>query len=123
MNYQSVIKKHLKAIQQKDLASFSRTLSKIVDVSVVMPNGHFVEGYEKVIDFHKDWFQDPDWTFQYTMVREEISRDMGYSVVKVNYDDRDQNGEPYNKQYYLTLVFRKMTDSWYLVHDQNTFMN
>ncbi|WP_221567884.1 nuclear transport factor 2 family protein [Alkalihalobacillus sp. TS-13] len=123
MNYQAVVKKHLQAIQQKDLASYSVTLSKNADVSVVMPNGHFVEGYQKVINFHKDWFQDPDWTFQYTLVKEEVFSDMGYSVVKVKYEDLDQNGEPYNKEYYLTLVFRKLYDSWYLVHDQNTFMN
>jgi len=38
----------------------------------------------------------------------------------VSYDEADRGGQPYHADHYLSLLFRREGDGWFLVHDQNT---
>ncbi|WP_404452158.1 nuclear transport factor 2 family protein [Virgibacillus necropolis] len=123
MDFHSTVIKHLDSIQTKDLESFLQTLSDQTAISVIMPNGRLFEGYEDVAALNKDWFADEDWSFNYILVKAESTHEMGYAVAEIDYHDLDQDGNAYKKIYYLTLLFKKLGNTWVLVHDQNTFTN
>ncbi|WP_251553061.1 nuclear transport factor 2 family protein [Psychrobacillus sp. MER TA 171] len=120
-SFHTVLIKHLDLMQNKDIIPFLQTISEQEDISVIMPNGRLISGYKDVAEFNKDWFADIDWSLSYQIIKEECTDEMGYAVVEIEYKDVDQNGNPYNKIYYLTLIFKKNNEKWLLVHDQNTF--
>ncbi|GAA0373742.1 YybH family protein [Bacillus horti] len=121
MKFHSAVVEHLESIQKKDLSTLQHTLSSLSDISVIMPTGRLIRGYDDVRSMNQDWFNDPDWSFNFSIIKEEETSELGYAVVQVEYHDIDLNGVPYNKKYYLTLILRKIGPDWFLVHDQNTF--
>jgi hypothetical protein len=48
---------------------------------------------------------------------------MGSALLLVNYNEKERDGKPYHIDHYLSLIFKKEGDGWYLVHDQNTITN
>jgi ketosteroid isomerase-like protein len=46
--------------------------------------------------------------------------EMAYAFILVDYADPNLGSEPYAKQHYLSLVFRKKDGKWSLIHDQST---
>lgn len=122
-SFHTEVVKHLESIQYKDISSFLQTISDQENVSVIMPNGQLIQGYDRVKALNNDWFGDTDWILSYNIIKEETTDTMGYAVVEVDYRDVDPEGNPYSTIYYLTLIFRKISGKWLLVHDQNTFTN
>lgn len=120
-SFHAVLVKHLDTIQNKDIIPFLQTISDQDNISVIMPNGRLISGYKDVTKLNKDWFADNDWSLSYQIIKEECTDEMGYAVAEIDYNDVDANGNPYNKIYYLTLIFKRIHEKWLLVHDQNTF--
>ncbi len=119
MEFSQALGAHLKAIEARDLDGFLATVHR--DASVILPNGTLLRGKDAVAEFHATWFDDPDWSMRTEVVRVETVGDSAFAVLSVVYDDLDQNGQPYQKVYYLTLYFVRVDGQWLLIHDQNTF--
>ncbi|HEY1015382.1 MAG TPA: nuclear transport factor 2 family protein [Herpetosiphonaceae bacterium] len=121
MDFRSALDTHLAALRSRDLAGFLATVANDDEVSLVMPNGALVRGFSGVTDLHQAWFADPDWTLDAEILRTLETGEMALALLLVDYRDLDAEGRPYQKRYYLSLVFAKRDDRWLLVHDQNTF--
>jgi len=118
--FEDIVAAHLKAIQERDLPAFSAFLDPSRNCILIFPGGQMTQGYENVLNFHKDWFEDPDWRMDCQLLDAFTIGSAGYALLDVVYKDLDQDGNPYELKYYLSLLFAKVEGRWILLRDQNT---
>jgi len=119
-NFEEVLAMHLQSIKDRNISKFSEFLHPSENSIIILPNGSMIEGYENIIDFHKTWFEDTDWRMDTTIVDIFATNDMGYALLNVIYHDLNEEGQPYEMKYFLSLLFKKTNDKWILLRDQNT---
>jgi uncharacterized protein (TIGR02246 family) len=120
VSFDETLRAHLRAVEGRDLEGFVRTVAD--DAVVILPNGKVVAGRDAIEAFHRDWFADPDWSFEAAVERTVETPGMALAVTRVHYRDVDPGGAPYERTYHLGLVFVLRDGAWLLVHDQNTFI-
>jgi ketosteroid isomerase-like protein len=119
-DFDCTLNRHLNAIKTRDFEAFESTLTQGDRLTFILPNGKFRDDpieYRKVL---KSWLGSPGWTFDYEVVAVEKTSEMGSALLLVSYNEADRDGSPYHLDHYLSLVFKKEGNGWYLVHDQNT---
>ena len=121
MTFDDVLDKHLNAIQTKNFEAFLDTVPHQGELTLLLANGRLMTTAEEFVALNREWFADPDWSLQITLIRKFTGADLGFALVEVNYHDIDRSGNPIDKPYYLNLIFRRHADGrWLLTHDQNT---
>jgi uncharacterized protein (TIGR02246 family) len=118
MQFTEALHHHLTTIGRRDLDAYLATVHD--DVSLIMPNGRLLAGRDEVAAFHREWFGDPDWSWELDLRHTTTTAGTGVATFTVAYHDLDAKGEPYDLSYLLTLVFARDGDRWLLLHDQNT---
>ncbi|WDD98852.1 YybH family protein [Thalassomonas actiniarum] len=119
-DFECTYKKHISAIEKKDLASFESTITPGKKLTFILPDGTFFEDSATYRKLLKGWFAEGGWSFTPEVLQVEETSEMGTVLLKVFYHEDDRNGKPYDLEHYLYLVFKKQGDSWFLIHDQNT---
>ncbi len=122
MSFEEALEIHLNAVKHKDLETFVKTLVSDGKLSIILPNGSTLSKLQEIIDFHKNWFADPDWSLDLKPVESWHTESTGAAIFNATYNDLDAKGKPYSLNYIVTLVFIKKDDQWLLVHDQNTML-
>lgn len=122
MDFQQTLTRHLDAMQSHNLSAFVDTLAQDGSLILIFPNGRLMNNYDAIVDFHEDWFDDPDWNIEFEIIETQAEERMGWALLQVSYDDLDEDDQPYHLDYYLHLIFRKYGERWQLVYDQNTLM-
>lgn len=113
----AVLERHVAAIQNRDLAAYAATLTTGNELYLVMPDGAVYKTREAVLDMHREWFTDPDWTWKGETVRKVIGMDL--ATVLMTFDYRDHaDSEP--RSFWLVLIFALEDGEWRLVQDQVT---
>jgi uncharacterized protein (TIGR02246 family) len=113
----ATIDAHLAAVVNRDLDAYLATVHP--NVTVIITSGAMLRGKDAVADFHREWFADPNWTYQATPVR-TVSTDAAVSaVVEVTYRG-GPDAEP--SRFLMGLVFARESNKWLLVHDQCTVL-
>lgn len=121
MSFEETLAKHIGALRAKNLEAFLETVPQTGEFSLILPNGKLIATAEEFITFNRDWFADPDWSMKIDMVRQAAGTEIGFALLDVIYLDRDREGKPIQKSFYLNLIFqRDVTGRWLLTHDQNT---
>jgi uncharacterized protein (TIGR02246 family) len=118
LDFATAVDRHLTAVTERDLDSYLATVHD--DVTLVTLNGRVVKGRQAVGDLHRDWFADPDWSWQLTGLHTSETGDAGTALFTVDYNDLDRAGKPYSLRYLLGLTFARGNGTWLLLHDQNT---
>jgi uncharacterized protein (TIGR02246 family) len=112
--------RHLDAIRTRDLAGVVETLAD--DVVMVLGDGRVLQGKDLVAQFHEEWFDDPDWSFELHPVYRVVRDGMVVQGFRVEYLDVDHEGSSMDMTYVLSLTFSTTRDGrWRVVHVQNTF--
>ena len=111
---------HMSAIQNRDFAAFSATITRQDSIIFILPNGALTESTSRYREMIKGWFEEENWRLSYKVVRKIRGTDLSMALVLVSYDEDDRNGKPYHLDHYLALTFQKEDGEWRLVHDQNT---
>jgi uncharacterized protein (TIGR02246 family) len=119
MTYTETLERQLTAIGARDLDGYLATVHD--DAVLIMPNGRLLAGRDALADFHRDWFADPDWSWDLSPVYSMTAGDTGIAVLDVEYHDVDEAGDPVELRYLLSLTFARADGGWLMVHDQNTF--
>jgi ketosteroid isomerase-like protein len=118
MEFDEALRRHLGTVQKRDLTGLVATLHP--EVAVLLSNGTLVEGRDKVVELHREWFADPDWSIEFRTMRQTVLPDFASVVLAVAYRDVDPDGKPIAQEYFLGLCFARTGDGWLLVHDQNS---
>lgn len=121
-DFDCAVKVHLAAIDARDWPAYEATLTRDHTLSLVLPNGRFSSEGTTFRKQMQAWLADPDWRWQHTQVHRQQGKDWGMVLVKVGYEDKDEQGKPYRLDYLLQLLFARQADGWKLVHDQNTML-
>ena len=119
MGFRETLDKHLKAIQERDLAALAATLPDD-EVTVITSDGRLVRSVAEFLQMHRDWFAITTWTLAVTSEHLEETADMGCAVLKLDYRETPPDRPPLQQGSVLTLVFRRQGDRWVMVLDQNT---
>ncbi|HEV7650311.1 MAG TPA: nuclear transport factor 2 family protein [Actinophytocola sp.] len=114
----AAIGRHLDTINGRDLDGFAATLHD--DVVVVLPTGTTLTGKAAVVDFHREFFADPDWTQDLTERTTTVGEQAARALYEADYRDVDRAGEPVRTRYLVGLVFVCVGGGWLLLHDQCT---
>ena len=120
MSIEQVLDFHLNSVKNRDLDAFSSTLVQDDRLTLIMPNGNALFGYDAIVDFHKNWFADPDWTLQTTLLKLLQADTSATALLEVTYHDLDASAQPYQLSYLLSLTFIQHDGEWRLLFDQNT---
>jgi len=120
MDFKTALKRHLDAIINRDLAAFAEFLCPKRKCVVILPHGAYIEGYDEILDFHKEWFADTDWRMDIKEIDVSEIGGTGYALLDITYHDLNELGEPYVMHYFLSLLFENVDGKWILLRDQNT---
>ena len=120
MKFDEMLQSIFDAIKQRDLDKLFSAASFDDDVVMIIPNGAFIKGRSAVANLHAAWFADTDWQMDMKLLRSIETPEMGFALVQVDYKDVNLNSPSYNSQQYLSLVFTRKDDEWFLVNDQTT---
>jgi len=119
-NFRSALERHLQAIVDKDIKAFSEFLHPKHESVLILPKGVMVKGYDDILQWHTDWFNDPDWHMEINIMDAFCVEDMGYSLMSITYNDLDKDKVHYMMLYLLSIVLVKIDGKWILARNQNT---
>jgi uncharacterized protein (TIGR02246 family) len=112
------IDRHLETITARDLDGYAATLHD--DVVLVLPTGTTFTGKAAVVDFHREFFADPDWSQDLAEKTTTVGENVARALFEADYRDVDTQGAPVRRRFLVGLVFARVDDEWLLLHDQCT---
>ena len=115
MSFREALARHLRAIQERDLAALAATVAP-ERLVLIMADGKLVRTTREFMEAHRGWFAMPGWTLGAQEVASFESEDLAVAVLRLDYRE-PPNGR---SESYLTLVFERRDGTWLMVEDQNT---
>ena len=116
-SFDEVLDRHVTAIKQRDLPAYMSTIEPRDERLMILPDGSMWQSPAEIEAGHKQWFADPTWQFNNTLMRKVARLSLGLVVYEVRVDRPDKPGSPF----LLSMLFAPESDGcWYLLHDQNT---
>ncbi|RFC32329.1 MAG: SnoaL-like domain-containing protein [Candidatus Nitrotoga sp. SPKER] len=119
-NFDTALQKHFAAISNRDIEAFKAHLTKNDTLYTIVQNGHAFTTPSETIELHKQWFQDPNWIWEGTVVHKVVGEDMAMALIKYQYRAKADDA-PFTT--WLTYVFQLQEGQWRIVHDQNTALD
>jgi len=116
----SVMETHLNAVSNRDLKGLRKTLSPSGNMLLILPQTETMTTVDAFMDYHTEWFAMPNWTFETTIVDQEIGQELAYVIVQSMYREPERNGQPYFNRMTISYDLKKVDGSWYVVKDHAT---
>lgn len=118
--FDKALQEHLDAITTRDIEAFTAHLTRDETLYTIVQNGHAFTTRSELIDVHEQWFEDPNWTWEGSVVHKVVGEDMAMALVKYRYRAK-AGDEPFST--WLLYVFQLQDGEWRIVHDQNTALD
>jgi uncharacterized protein (TIGR02246 family) len=115
MTFRETLRRHLQAIQDRDLAALADTVADD-GLVLIMADGRLLRRTDEFLEAHRGWFGMKSWTLQAREVRVFESAGLAVAVLELDY----REPPAVHSRSYLTLVFEKRGERWLMVQDQNT---
>lgn len=119
-DFDTALQKHFAAISSRDIEAFKTHLTKNDTPYTIVQNGHAFTTPSETIELHKQWFKDPNWIWEGTVVHKVVGEDMAMALIKYQYRAKADDA-PFTT--WLTYVFQLQEGQWRIVHDQNTALD
>ena len=117
----STITQHFLAIINRNISALLKTVNQ-ENITLILPNGKHSGTYEDYKAVNEEWFADNDWRIEHKIKEKKVNTNTAIVLTEITYFDKDENGDSYSFQYYLTLIFEWDKNDWKLVFDQNTII-
>lgn len=118
-SFLAALRIHLDAIKTSDLGKLRPTIAE--EVSMIGPDGKKYDSKKSFMKFHEDWFALDNWEWDGKIVKTASSDSLGYALIQYQFIQKDsEDNILFQDHEYLILIFKKLTQGWQLVHDQNT---
>ena len=119
-DFDTALQQHFSAISNRDLEAFKSHLTRGEKLYTVVQNGHAFTTPAESIDIHVQWFKDPDWSWEGSVVHKVVGEDMAMALIKYQYRPKP-DAEGFST--WLVYVFQLQDGKWRIVHDQNTALD
>lgn len=119
-DFDTALQKHFAAISSRDIEAFKTHPTKSDTLYTIVQNGHAFTTPSETIEIHKQWFKDPNWIWEGTVVHKVVGEDMAMALVKYQYRAKADDA-PFTT--WLTYVLQLQEGQWRIVHDQNTALD
>lgn len=114
------LQKHFAAISNRDIEAFESHLSKGKTLYTIVQNGHAFTTPAETIEIHRQWFKDPNWVWEGSVVHKVVGEDVAMALIKYQYRAKPEDTPIVT---WLTYVFQLQEGQWRIVHDQNTALD
>ena len=119
-DFDTALQQHFAAISNRDIEAFKSHLTRGDTLYTIVQNGHAFTTPSETIEIHKQWFADPNWIWEGSVVHKVVGEAMAMALVKYQY--RAKAGDaPFST--WLVYVFQLQEGGWRIVHDQNTALD
>jgi hypothetical protein len=119
-DFDAALARHFEAISKRDMEAFKSHLTKSDILYTIVQNGHAFTTPSETIAIHEEWFKDPDWIWEGSIVHKVIGEDVAMALVKYHYRAKPEDTPVVN---WLTYVFQLEDGQWRIVHDQSTALD
>ncbi|MEP2935368.1 MAG: nuclear transport factor 2 family protein [Gilvibacter sp.] len=116
-NFTAVLQKHLDAVTNKDLMTLESTMSPDGQMELIQPSSETVYGVEGFMEFHREWFAVPDWTFTTKILSKDVGETIGVATTEILYQEPERNGKPYFNRMNVSYTLQKIDGNWYIIKD------
>lgn len=115
--FKTTMQKHLDAVSSKDLISLKSTMSPKGNMQLILPSEEIINSVDKFMEFHENWFELPNWTFETKILNTEIGEIYGIAIVEIVYREPERNGKPYFNRMTISYTLEKINNQWYIIKD------
>jgi hypothetical protein len=119
-DFDLALQKHFDAISNRDLAAFKAHLTQHRNLYTIVQNGHAFTTPEELAAIHAEWFKDPRWIWEGSVVHKVVGNDMAMAVIKYRYRATVEDAPI---ESWLTYVFSLEDGEWKIIHDQSTALD
>jgi ketosteroid isomerase-like protein len=112
-----VLQKHLDAVTNKDLKTLESTMAPNGKMELIQPSSETVYGVQGFMDFHKEWFAIPNWTFTTKILSKDVGEQLGVATVEILYQEPERNGKPYFNRMNVSYTLKKFDRQWFVIKD------
>ena len=119
-DFDDALQRHFDAIANRDIDAFTSHLTRGEKLYTIVQNGHAFTTPAEAIAIHEEWFRDPDWIWDGSLVHKVVGEDMAMALVRYTYRP-NADSEPLTT--WLVYVFELQDNEWRIVHDQNTALD
>ena len=119
-DFDAALKQHFAAIANRDIEAFTSHLTRGKTLYTIVQNGYAFTTPSENIEMHKQWFQDPNWTWNAKVVHKVVGKDVAMALIKYEYRPNPE-ATPFST--WLTYVFQLEEGQWRIIHDQNTALD
>ena len=119
-DFDLALQQHFDAITNRDIDAFAAHMTRNQTLYTIVQNGHAVKTPEEIIAIHAEWFKDPNWIWQGSVVHKAVGQDMAMAVIRYSY--RTTATAPAVESW-LTYVFALEDGAWKIIHDHNTALD
>lgn len=119
-DFDTALQKHFAAISNRDIEAFKSHLTKGDTLYTIVQNGHAFTTPAETIDLHRQWFKDPNWIWEGSVVHKVVGEDVAMALIKYQYRPKLEDTPIVT---WLTYVFQLQEGQWRIVHDQNTALD
>lgn len=119
-NFDLALQQHFDAIAKRDITAFKSHLTQKSTLYTIVQNGHAFTTSEENIALHEEWFKDPNWIWEGSVVHKVVGEDMAMALIKYDYRAKAEDN-PIST--WLTYVFKLEDNQWRIIHDHNTSLD
>jgi len=119
-DFESALQQHFAAIANRDIEAFKAHLTRRETLYTIVQNGYAFKTPAETIAIHEQWFKDPNWIWEGTVVHKVVGEDVAMALVRYQYRAKPED-TPFET--WLTYVFALEEGQWRIVHDQNTALD
>ncbi|MCB0464723.1 MAG: nuclear transport factor 2 family protein [Aequorivita sp.] len=112
-----VMQKHLNAVTNRDLEALKQTMSPNGEMQLILPGSEIIDGVDGFMKYHKDWFAEPDWTFETKILNTEAGENLGMAITEIVYREPNRKPEPYFNRMIVSYDLKKIDGNWYIIKD------
>ncbi|MFZ4619498.1 MAG: YybH family protein [Bacteroidota bacterium] len=119
-DFAAALQEHFAAISNRDIEAFKSHLTRGDTLYTIVQNGHAFLTPSETIEIHEQWFKDPNWIWEGSVVHTVVGEDMAMALIKYQYR---ANAGDVPVSTWLVYVFQLQDGTWRIIHDQNTSLD
>src|SRR5690349_9325739 len=108
-DFDSALTQHFAAIAERDLQAFKSHLTGGDTLYTIVQNGHAFTTPAETIAIHEEWFKDPNWIWEGSVVHKVVGEDLAMALIRYQYRAHT-DAVPFST--WLTYVFQLEQGQW-----------